>query len=131
MMFSDIFDAKIINGQTENDRVPFVKPKACGGGGFIVYFVIQALAEEFFGKFTGMGQSIDTFVGVKLYPTIPCIGGEVVFGYQLLGDVLEVNAGIFGVIEGCDQVKVLDVKAHKASTLAGQDAINEEFEELQ
>ena len=39
VMFANIFDAKIINGYTEYDREPFVKPKAWGGGGFIVSFV--------------------------------------------------------------------------------------------
>ena len=57
--------------------------------------------EEVVGKFTGLGQSIDAFADAKVHPTITCIGGEVVFSYELLGGVLEVNAGICGLIEGC------------------------------
>ena len=53
-----------------------------------------------------------------------CIGGEVVLSYKLLGDGLEVNAGILGEIQRCDQVKFLYVKAHKACNFAGKDAIN-------
>ena len=34
------------------------------------------------------------------------------------------NVGILGAIEGCAQVKVLDVKPHKACTFAGEEAIN-------
>ena len=45
-----------------------------------------------------MGYSIDTQEDIKLHPTIMCIGGEVVFGYELLWDVLEVNGGILGEI---------------------------------
>ena len=41
------------------------------------------------------------------------------------------NAGIIGAIGVCDQVKVLDVKAHKTCTFVEEDAINEAFEELQ
>ena len=47
------------------------------------------------------------------------------------GGVLEVNADILGAIEGCAQVEVLDVKAHKACAFAGEDAINQEFEDIQ
>ena len=54
VMFAGIFDAKIIDGYTEHDGVPFVKPKAWGGGGFILSFVSYALAEEVVGKFTGL-----------------------------------------------------------------------------
>ena len=39
--------------------------------------------------------------------------------------------GILGAIEGCAQVKFIDVKAHKMCTFVGEDNINEEFEELQ
>ena len=106
-------------------------PKAGGGGGFIVYFGSKALAEEVVGKFTSLGYYIDTSADAKVHPTITCIGGEVVFSYELLGDVLEVNAGILGAIEGCSQVKFIYVKAHKACTFAGEEAINLEFEELQ
>ena len=76
-------------------------PKAWGDGGFILSFVCYVLAYEVVGKFTGLGQSIYTFVDVKVYPNIPCIGSEVVFRYKLLGDVLEANVGILGTIKGC------------------------------
>ena len=56
---------------------------------------------------------------MKVYPTIPCIGGEVVFRYKFLGDVLEVNSGILGAIEGCAEVKNLDIKAHEVCTFEG------------
>ena len=52
------------------------------------------------------------------------MGGEVVFGYELLGNVLEVNADILGVIEGCAQVEVIYVKAHKLCAFAGEYSIN-------
>ena len=54
-----------------------------GGGGFTVPFGTEALAEEVVGTFTGLGYPIDTFADAKLHPTIMCIGGEVVFGYEL------------------------------------------------
>ena len=76
-------------------------PKSGGGGGFIVSFVSEALAEEVIGKFTGLGYSIDTFADAKLHPNIMCICGKVVFSYELLGVVLELNVGILGAIEGC------------------------------
>ena len=55
VMSADIFDAKIIDGEIEHDGAPFLKPKAGGGGGFIVSFISEALAEEVVGKFTGLG----------------------------------------------------------------------------
>ena len=99
-------------------------PKAGGGGGFIVPFGIKALVEEVVGKFTVLGSSIDTQEDIKLHPTIMCIGGEVVFGYELLWDVLEVNGGILGEIEGCAQVKFLCVKAHKVCAFAEEYTID-------
>ena len=101
-----------------------MEPKAGGGGSFIVPFGTEALAEEVVGKFTGLGYSIHTFADAKVYPTIVCMGGEVVFGYELSGNVLEVNADILGAIEACAQVEVLYVKAHKAFTFTGEDDIN-------
>ena len=87
-MFADIFDAKIINGYTEHDGRPSVEPKVECGGGFIVSFGSKALAEEVVGKFTDLGYSIDTFANAKVHPTITCIGGEILFSYELLGGVL-------------------------------------------
>ena len=52
------------------------------------------------------------------------MGGDIVFGYEILGNVLEVNADILGAIKGCAQVEVLYVKAHKACAFAGEDSIN-------
>ena len=101
VMFADIFDAKIIDSYTEHDRAPFVNPNAGGGGGFILSFVSEALAEEVVGKFTGLGYSVDTFADAKLYPTITCIDSEFIFSYELLWDVLEVYARILGAIEEC------------------------------
>ena len=48
-----------------------------------------------------------------------------------MGVVLEVNADILGAIEGCAQVEVIYVKAQKVCAFAGEDTIDEEFEELQ
>ena len=101
-----------------------MEPKAGGGGGFIVLFGSKALADEVVGKFTRLEYSIDTFADAKIHPTITCVGGEVVFGYELLGDLLEVNAGILGAIGVCAQVKFIYVKANKACNFAGEDAIN-------
>ena len=39
VMFSDIFDAKIIDGYIEHDGATFVEPKAGVGVGFVVSFV--------------------------------------------------------------------------------------------
>ena len=44
--------------------------------------------EEVVGKFTGLGYSIDIFADAKGYPTITCIGVEVLFRYKLLRGVL-------------------------------------------
>ena len=41
------------------------------------------------------------------------------------------NAGILREIEGCAQVEVIYVKAHKAYAFAVEGAINSESEELQ
>ena len=123
VFFAHIFDAKIIDYYTEHDGAPFVEPKAEGGGGFIVPFGIEALAEEVVGKFSSQGESIHTFTDAKVYPTIACMGGEVVFGYELFGNVLEVNADILGAIKGCAKVEVLYVKAHKACAFMVEDYI--------
>ena len=101
-----------------------MEPKAGGGGGSIVPYGSEALAEEVVGKFTGLGQSIDTFAAVKVQPTITCIVDEVILGYKLVGGVLEVNSGILGAIKLCAQVIVLYFKAHKMCAFAGEDAIN-------
>ena len=100
-----------------------MEPKSGGGGSFIAPFGSLALVEEAVGEFTSLGYSIDTFADAKVHPTIICIGGEIVFGYELLGGVLEMNTGILGAIEGCTQVKFLHFKAHKACAFTGDDAI--------
>ena len=56
-------------------------------------------------------------MNAKVHPTITCIGGEVVFSYELLGDVVEVDAGIIGAIEGFAQVKRIISKHTKRAPL--------------
>ena len=55
MALDNVLYTKIINGEDEEDRAPFVAPNARGGGGLVVPRCIEASCEELVGKHTRLG----------------------------------------------------------------------------
>jgi len=50
VVFSHVFDPKIVNDEAEHDGPPFVAPEAGSGGSFVVTFLFKARAELVVGE---------------------------------------------------------------------------------
>ena len=75
MLFSDIFDSKVINDEDEHDWSPLVTPQSHCGRCFIVSSFVEAGAQEIICKFTTLRESIATADDLKVDPTIMYVVG--------------------------------------------------------
>ncbi len=53
-----------------------------------------------------------------------CLVLQVVFIYDFLGDVAEIDVYVLGLFEWCHEVEVGDVHCHEAGALSRDDAVN-------
>ena len=123
-------DAKVVNNEDEDNRAPLVSPQARGGVALVVAVFVQSLGGEVVCKFTHLLKAVDSLDYFEVDPAVVCEGGEVVFIDEFLRDDSELNAYILGSIEGRAQIKVGCIKAGKFGLLCGQDAVEEQLDEL-
>ncbi len=94
MLFSDIFDAKVIHYETEHDWLPSVMPKAWRGGGFVVAGGIKLLPEEVVGKYACLKEAIASTDYFKVYPAFTLPHNEVVLVDEHLGYICKLDVDI-------------------------------------
>ncbi len=77
-----------------------------------------------------MGKAITALSNLEVYPAIAVATSEVVFLDELLRDVGELDANIFGIGHGSIKVEVLKVNGAEPCALPGEDTVEEEFDEF-
>ena len=77
-----------------------------------------------------MGKAITTLSNFEVYPAIAVATSEVVFLDELIRNVRELDANIFGIGHGGIKVEVLKVNGAEPSALPGEDTVEEEFDEF-
>ena len=60
-----------------------------------------------------------------------CIRGEIIFIYKLLWNVFKADSEKIWSIHRCGQVKIADFKSNKARMVAGEDAVDDNFEKFE
>jgi hypothetical protein len=74
---------------------------------------MEVFCEQVIGKFASMFETIDTFVNLKINPTIMSKLCEVVFIDKFGRNVINFDAYIFWSIKRCAKVEVGDIKQGK------------------
>ena len=82
------------------------------------------------GGFSGLWKALDTVTNIEVDPTIAGFVGKAVFLDKFVGDVGEVDAGVFKAVERGIDVKVADVKAGKAGAKTRENTVKDEFGKL-
>jgi hypothetical protein len=77
-----------------------------------------------------LGKAITPLPNFEVYPAIAVATSEVVFLDELVRDVGELDAHIFGVGHGSVKVEVFKVNGAEPCALPGEDAVEEELDEF-
>ena len=77
-----------------------------------------------------MGKPIAATANFIVYPAITVTSQEIVFGDEVIRDISEFDADIFGIRHGGVEIEVLDVYGAEAGPLSGEDAVEEKLDEL-
>jgi hypothetical protein len=128
MAFTDIFNPKIINYQDELDGPPLVSPEAGSGGSMIVSSGVQTLFKETVGEDSGLGQTVNAATNFEIDPTVVCEGEEIVFVDELVGNIGELDADVFRVVETSSEIEVFDIVANKFGTWTRENAVDLDLE---
>ena len=76
------------------------------------------------------GETLASLDNFKVDPSIVDRGYEIVFRNEVFWDILNVDPHKLQAIHWCGQIKVADVKARRARIAAGEDAIDNKFNNL-
>ena len=76
---------------------PFVAPKSWRGSSFVEALSNKAQSEKVIGKDASLGKSVTAFADFKVDPAISVLAQEIVFLDELVQDVMELDANIFGI----------------------------------
>ena len=79
MVFSNIFNAKVIYYEIESDRAKFVDPEARHGESLLVAISTKALGKDIIGKLARLQKPLEYLFNIELHPTDACKLVEIVF----------------------------------------------------
>ena len=77
-----------------------------------------------------MGKPIAATANFIIYPAVTVTSQEIVFGDEVIRDISEFDADIFGIRHGGVQIEVLDVYGAEAGPLSGEDTVEEQFDKF-
>ncbi len=86
MLFTDVFDAKIVHNQGEPYGSPFMSEEAWRVLHFVVPMYLQTLLEEFVGQSARLGKAINASDDPHVDVTIFDFAFQVVFSDEVVGD---------------------------------------------
>ena len=128
MAFADILYSKIINYQDELDRTPLVTPETWSGGGMIVTSGVQTLFEETVSEDSGLGQAVNAATNFEINPAVVCEGEKIIFVDELIRNIGELNADVFGMIERSCEIEVFDIETSEFCTGTRENAVDLKLE---
>ena len=98
MAVTYVFNTKVVGDEAEEDRAPFVAPNTRSGCTLAVYVLGWAFFEELVDEDARLGEDVDTTVDSEIDPTILDKVNKVVFVNEVLINVGEIDANIFGTV---------------------------------
>ena len=99
MALDDVLYTKKINNEDEEDGAPCVVPKSRGGVSLVVPRCVEASFEDLVGAHISLGQGIDAFTNIEVYPSAKGVLQQIIFLDKLLQDVGEFDVSLSWVEE--------------------------------
>ncbi len=121
MFNANVFDTKVIHDEAELEWTPFVAPKSQRGSSFVEALSNEAQSEKVIGKDASLGKSITALANFKVDPAILVLAWEIVFIDELVRDVRELDANIFGIRHRSVQIEVLEIDGAEPRSFPGED----------
>ncbi len=103
--------------------MPFVAPKSWRGSSFIEVLSNKVPSEKVIGKDASLGKSITALANFKVDPAILVSAREILFLDELVWDVRELDANIFGIRHRSIQIEVLGIDGAEPSSFPGKDTV--------
>jgi hypothetical protein len=125
-----VFNTKVVCNEAELDESPFVAPETGCWGRFIKIFGFETGAEKIVSLDACLGQAIATLVDFEVNPSIMVQTCELVFFDELIGDVWDFDANVFGLGHGSIKVELLKVNGARVCTFSREYTIEEEHEKF-
>ncbi len=93
------------------------------GSSLVEAFSNEAQFEKVIGKDASLGKSVTALANFKVDPAISVSAQEIVFLDELIRDVRELDADIFGITHRSVQIEVLEIDGAEPSSLPGGDTV--------
>jgi hypothetical protein len=119
----NVFDTKVIHDEAKLEWMPCVGPKSWHGSRFVEALSNKARSEKVIGKDANLGKSVTALANFKVDPAILVSAREIVFIDELVQDVRELDANIFGIRHRSVQIEVLEINGAEPSSFPGEDTV--------
>jgi len=123
MINADIFHTKVIHNEAKLEWMPFVAPKSWHESSFVEALSNKARSEKVVGKDASLGKSVTALADFKVDPAVSILAREIVFLGELVRDVRELDANIFGIRHRSVQIEVLEINGAEPSSFPGEDTV--------
>lgn len=111
IVFSKVFNTKIINGECELHWPCGVLPWARCVGHFVVSCWAQALAEELVREYASLWEAIDGFADFEVDESIFDMIHQFILIIGCLWENIDWHFHVFKTVHGRSEKKIFDVKA--------------------
>jgi hypothetical protein len=101
MLNANVFDTKVIPDEAELEWMPFVASKFWRGSSFVEALSNEVQSEKVIGKDASLGKSVTALANFNVDPAILVLAREIVLLDELIWDVGELDANIFGMRHRC------------------------------
>ena len=119
MLFSNIFDAKIVHGEAETNRASVMCPQSRGCGALAIAMLCQALFQQLLGNDTGLWQAVHSLSYFAVDGSVRSGKfAELVMIDNVFGHICESEAHVFVASHRGVQIKILDVHCHESRVLS-------------
>ena len=109
MLFTHIFDAKVIYNESKYNRMPFFSPKAWCGETLVLTMFDKMFLKEVYGKYFRLWESINDTANFEVDPTITHVFVKVLFINKFLRNVSDIDVDILGAFQRSLEVDVDNV----------------------
>ena len=129
--FANVFNTKIVKYETKNNGTPFMAPEACGGATLVVAVLLEALFEEYIGKYARLWEAVNNVADFKVNPTAAVdLVQKIVLFDEIFGYVAQFDADIFRAVQQGLEVEGFNIKCDKLCALLGNDAVEDKIYQI-
>ena len=127
VLFSFVFDAKVVNDKSESCGAPSVHEQTSGVLGLVVSWGRKVLREALFVKNSVLGNSIHALSNFNNDMFIVNKRGKILFFHYGVRDLLERDAHVFIMVKGCAKIDFFEIVSHESGTGCRDCSVEESF----